>query len=70
MPSDEVPLGGYAQLWACVKELVQVSVFRFGSGWNRLLFKKCDLKYNPWLILGSDLWLSRYKIATVASFSV
>lgn len=69
-PSDEVPLGGYSGLWACVKELVQVSMFRFGLGLNRLLFKKCNLKYNSWLILGSDLWLSGYKITIVASSSV
>lgn len=45
-------------------------LFRFGPGLNRLLFKKCNLKYNSWLILGSDLWLSGYKITIVASSSV
>lgn len=43
-------------------ELVQVDVLRFSSRLNGLL-----LKYNSWLILGSDPWLSRYKITIVAS---
>lgn len=57
-----LPVGDYVELRACVTELVQVDMFRFSSRLNRLL-----LKYNSWLILGSDLWLSRYKITIVAS---